>query len=117
MCYANYTLQLRYKYKHIQQIYIIYAVLYDYYNNTTCVFITKYKYFQGILKAGDMFTFLISSYSVHKYIVVLLYSQSEKLKSNSQKNKIHNHIKFQKNTHILTKNYSIFPFGQISIKY
>lgn len=47
-----------------------------------------------------MFTFLISSYSVHKYIVVLLYSQSEKLKSNSQKNKIHNHIK---NTHILTK--------------
>ena len=48
-----------------------------------------------------MFTFLISSYSVHKYIVVLLYSQPEKLKSNSQKNKIHNHIK--KNTHILTK--------------
>ena len=50
-----------------------------------------------------MFTFLISSYSVHKYIVVLLYSQPEKLKSNPQKNKIHNHIKFQKNTHILTK--------------
>ena len=47
-----------------------------------------------------MFTFLISSYSVHKYIVVLLYSQPEKLKSNSQKNKIHNHLK---NTHILTK--------------
>ena len=40
-----------------------------------------------------MFTFLISSYSVHKYIVVLLYSQPEKLKSNPQKNKIHNHIK------------------------
>ena len=50
-----------------------------------------------------MFTFLISSYSVHKYIVVLLYSQPEKLKSNPQKNKIHNHINFQKNTHIFTK--------------
>ena len=50
-----------------------------------------------------MFTFLISSYSVHKFIVVLLYSQPEKLKSNPQKNKIHNHIKFQKNTNIFAK--------------
>ena len=49
--------------------------------------------FKGFESRGDMFTFLISSYSVHKYIVVLLYSQPEKLKSNPQKNKIHNHIK------------------------
>ena len=49
---------------------------------------------------GDMFTFLINSQFIHILIVVLLYSQPEKLKSNSQKNKIHNHIK---NTHILTK--------------
>ena len=52
--------------------------------------------FKGFQRHGDMFTFLINSYFVHKYIVVLLYSQPEKLKSNSQKNKIHNHIKFQK---------------------
>ena len=51
MCYADYTLQLRYKYKHIQQIYIIYTVLYDYYNNTTCIFITKSKYLKGISEA------------------------------------------------------------------
>ena len=47
-----------------------------------------------------MFTFLINSQFIHILIVVLLYSQPEKLKSNSQKNKIHNHLK---NPHILTK--------------
>ena len=38
--------------------------------------------FKGLRKQRGMFTFLINSYFVHKYIVVLLYSQPEKLKSN-----------------------------------
>ena len=41
--------------------------------------------FKEFRKQRGMFTFLISSYSVHKYIVVLLYSQTEKLKLNFQK--------------------------------
>ena len=72
--------------------------------------------FKGFQRHGGMFTFLISSYSVHKYIVVLLYSQPEKLKSNPQKNKIHNHIKFQKKYSYFNKNYSRHHFGRILIK-
>ena len=65
-------------------------MLYMLYYMTTIIILLaflsqKASIFKGFGSRGGMFTFLISSYSVHKYIVVLLYSQPEKLKSNPQK--------------------------------
>lgn len=60
-----------------------------YYMTTTIILLVflsqKASIFKGFQRYGGMFTFLINSQFIHILIVVLLYSQSEKLKSNSQK--------------------------------
>ena len=70
--------------------------------------------FQRISEVRDMFTFLINSQFIHILIVVLLYSQPEKLKSNSQKIKF---IIILKKYSYFNKNYSRHHFGRISIKF